>query len=98
MDAGKNRNIAHNIGNCKSIGRQPPIGDMPARLYNAIVACCFFIASSCFGYFSLSLSISGLIACIIAEDLYDLNVKGETMNLMNNVINNMIRPKLAIYL
>ena len=32
IEAGKNLNIAQSIGNWSSIGRQPPIGLIPARL------------------------------------------------------------------
>ncbi len=97
MEAGKKRNIAHRIGNCSNIGRQPPIGLIPARLYSSICACCFFIASSCLGYFSFSLSISGLMACILADEEYDLKVNGDTTILMKMVINKMMIPKLAMY-
>ena len=68
IDAGKKRNMAIRIGNWISIGIQPPIGLTPALLYSAIIACCFFIASSCFGYFSLSLSISGFSRRILAVE------------------------------
>ena len=64
--------MAQRIGNCRSIGRQPAMGLTPALLYRSIWACCFFIASSCLGYFSFSLSISGLRTCIFADEEYDL--------------------------
>ena len=71
MEAGKKRNIAHRIGNVSRVGRQPPIGLTPARLYSSIVACCFFIISCwlpVLGNFALILSISGLSALILAVE------------------------------
>ena len=72
IDAGKKRNIAIRIGNWISNGIHPPIGLTPALLYNAIIACCFFMASAWLGYFSLSLSTSGFNSRILAVERYDL--------------------------
>ena len=70
----------------------------PVFLYNAIISCCFFIASSCLGYFSLILSISGFNTLIFAEEMYDFRVRGEINSLIAMVIRRMMIPKFEMNL
>ena len=91
---GTKKNNAMKTGVCKSIGRQPPIGLTPYWLYRAIVSCCFFSASSCFGYFSAILSTYGFKARILADEMKDFQVVGSTRIFTMMVISRITIPML----
>ena len=91
MDEGKKRNTAIRMGNWSSMGMHPDVGLAPACRCNSITACCFFMASSSFGYLAAMASISGFKMRVIAVDLYDLKAIGNSTILMR-----MVRMRMTI--